>query len=115
MILRASWKAEYTKELENANKARCEGYEGKARVCARRAAGIVIGEYLHRRGVAELNHSTYELLALFNSLPDVDEQCKAVSSHFLIKVNQQHDLPLQADLIEDAAWLENYLLHKGID
>ena len=37
-------------EFERAASARRKGNEGQARVCARRAAGIAIREYLIRRG-----------------------------------------------------------------
>ena len=39
-------KIKYDQEINRAEKARQDGNEGMARVCARRAAGIVVGEYL---------------------------------------------------------------------
>ena len=81
-----------------------------ARVCARRAAGIVIGEYLIRRGYKRLTTSAYDRLKLFISLPDVDEQSKVITSHFLIKVSLNRSLPDQIDLIREAGWLKNTLL-----
>ena len=38
-------------ELEMARSSRCSGNEGRARVCARRAAGHVVGEYLTRNDI----------------------------------------------------------------
>jgi hypothetical protein len=38
------------KEFELAERARANGNEGRARVCARRAAGIAAREYLTRKG-----------------------------------------------------------------
>ncbi len=82
-----------------------------ARVCARRAVGIIIGEYLIRRGYSNLTHSAYERISIFNSLPDINQQCKEIASHFLLKVNADHKLPLYADLISEAMWLEKSLLN----
>ena len=83
-----------------------------ARVCARRAAGIVVGEYLHRRGITGLSSSIYHLLAIFNDLPEVDDAIKRVGKHFLMNVNHEHNLPVNTDLIQDAAWLKNVLLAR---
>ena len=81
-----------------------------ARVCARRAAGIVIGEYLLRRGYKRLTISAYDRLKLLISLPEVDEQSKVITSHFLLKVTHDRSLPDQIDLISEAGWLKNTLL-----
>ncbi len=81
-----------------------------ARVCARRAAGIVIGEYLTRRGYSGLNNSTYDRLNLFSQLADVDESYKEISRHLLMKVNQEHNLPVETDLIYEVTLLMDYLL-----
>lgn len=104
------WQHKVQDELEQARLARQKGNEGMARVCARRAAGIIIGEYLHRRGLSDPGPSAYDRLAALQSLPDVDEHCKTVSNHFLIRVNSDHKLPLDVDLISEAEWLAHELL-----
>jgi hypothetical protein len=108
----ASWKIEYQQEIERAVKARSIGNEGMARVCARRAAGIIIGEYLIRRGYTNLTHRAYDRISLFTHLPDVNQSYKDVAGHFLLKVNPDHKLPLDADLVSEAMWLENTLLDE---
>jgi len=96
--------------MKLAVKARDSGNEGMARVCARRAAGIVIGEYLTRHGYPNTTNNAYARLSFFISLPGVDQDCKGIASHFLVKVNPDHELPIPADLISDAKWLEKTLL-----
>ena len=81
-----------------------------ARVCARRAAGIAIGEYLSRRGYKGVNASAYDRLRLFDALPDVDDAVKAIASHFLLKVDHNRELPVDMDLISEAESLANILL-----
>jgi hypothetical protein len=105
-----SWKEGFNKEIERAIQARSEGNEGMARVCARRAAGIVVGEYLHQRGVVGFTNSAYDRITLFNTLPNVSDKCKEVCRHFLMKVNQDHHLPGNADLVQDVYWLKEQLL-----
>jgi hypothetical protein len=115
MKLKALWKVEYKKEVEHALAARLKGNEGMARVCSRRAAGIVIGEYLHRLGYSDSTHSAYERLSFFNNLPDIDPKYKDIINHFLLQVSMDHKLPLEADLISDVVWLEKTLLSESND
>ena len=81
-----------------------------ARVCARRAIGIVIGEYLTRRGLPNPDHSVYERLQKFNRLADVDGYYKNIASHFLLKVDLGGNLPSGIDLISEASILKQGLL-----
>jgi hypothetical protein len=110
-----SWKVEYHKEIEHAVQARSIGNEGMARVCARRAAGIIIGEYLARKGYTNLTHSAYDRISKFCDLPDVNQYCKEIAGHFLLKVNPDHELPLNADLIDEAIGLEKTLLDNPVN
>ncbi len=104
------WKVEYKNEIERALLARSDGNEGMARVCARRAAGIIIGEYLNQLGYSSMSNSAYDRLSLFITLPNVDKKHKEVARHFLIKVNLNHNLPVKADLISDVIWLKENLI-----
>ncbi len=112
MEVNPGWKETYDKELRRAVQARQEGNEGMSRVCARRAAGVIIGEYLQRRGFTGLTKSTYDRIRAILALPDVDESIKQVSYHFIMKVNQEHGLASGTDLIQEAAWLK-YILLEG--
>jgi hypothetical protein len=47
----------------------------------------------------------------FNDLPDLDQKFKEIANHFLLKVNPDHKLPMDADLISEAMWLEKTLLN----
>ena len=109
MNSKARWSFEYKQEIERAFSARADGNEGMARVCARRAAGIIIGEYLKQLGYSGMSYSAYDYLSTFIKLPNVDKKYKDVARHFLIKVNLDHNFPLNTDLINDVIWLKEYL------
>ena len=115
MTSEATWKVEYQKEIEHAISARKAGNEGMARVCARRAAGIIIGEYLCRQGYTNLSHSSFERISIFVSLPGMDDYNRDIANHFLLKVNADRNLPIDADLINDTQWLVKNLLLESID
>ena len=102
----------YQTELKMARTARLAGNEGKARVLARRAAGIVVGEYLKQNGYPLSDPSAYALLKYFHSLPEVPEEIRQVAEHFLLRVDKDQNLPVPVDLIAEAAWLENTLLSR---
>jgi hypothetical protein len=105
-----NWQLEYQKEIGTAISARENGNEGMARVCARRATGIIIGEYLYRRGYTTINSSVRDRITIFNKLPNMDYQTKEIVSHFLLKVDTESKLPAEVDLIADAEWLFKNLL-----
>jgi hypothetical protein len=97
-------------ELTHAEEARAKGNEGMARVCSRRAAGIAIGIYLTHIGFSGFGPSAYERLNILKSLPDISPQAIETVDHLLLRVNEDHKLPIEIDLIEDARWLTVYLL-----
>jgi hypothetical protein len=109
------WKREYDNEIEHAISARKDRNEGMARVCARRAAGIIISEYLIRRGYTNLKNSTVDRMSIFITLPDVDKHYQDIANHFLLRVNTDHNLPVDVDLISDAQWLVKNLLLESTD
>lgn len=89
-------------ELEQAEQARARGNEGQARVCARRAAGIAIREYLTRRGVRPPSVSAYDLLNFLKGDPHLSEDLKGMADHLTLRVNEEFQLPVEADLIAEA-------------
>jgi hypothetical protein len=104
------WQFRFEDELHQAELARAAGNEGRARVCARRAAGIVVGEYLHRRGLPSPGPSAYDRLMLISSLPDLSPALREIAQHFLVRVTTDYTLPIQADLIIEAHQLAEGLL-----
>ncbi len=105
-----SWKARINSELRQAEAARASGNEGKARVCARRAAGLAVEEYLRRQGVMLDPGSAYAYLRYLAELPDIPPGMRLVAEHFLERVTADHNLPTNADLIAEARWLISKLL-----
>ncbi len=103
------WRRNYRFELERAQAAREIGNEGMARVCARRAAGIVAGEYLQQINQRRPSHSAYENLNSLLSLPNLPPDIPKVVEHFVQKVDESHNLPVEADLIEETRWLASQL------
>ncbi len=104
------WQTLFDHELQKAISARAEGNEGMARVCARRAAGIVIGEYLARQRISFTKPSAYDRLRFLLTLPGLSPGVKEVIHHFLLRINPERSLPVQVDLIAEVSWLKDALI-----
>lgn len=104
------WKTQFETEIEQAESARQTGNEGMARVCARRAAGIVAGQYLIIRGLPVPGPSAVDRLNSVAVLPDTTPEIRETIRHLLIRVTPEHRLPIEADLIADARLLKDHLL-----
>jgi hypothetical protein len=109
-----NWKTQAQLELNLAESAREDGNEGKARVCARRAAGHIAGEYLLRHGVTVHSTSAYICLQQLEKIPDLGLRTREIIHYFLVHVNQDHKLPVDIDLIAEARWLAQALLQEAL-
>ena len=106
------WQTEIDKEFEKAGQARARGNEGQARVCARRAAGIAVREYLTRRGVRPPSTSAYDLLNLLKEDPLIPADLKLIADHLTVRVTEEFNLPIDADLIAESRILCDRLLNN---
>ena len=108
------WQAQIESEFEKAEQARARGNEGQARVCARRAAGIAIREYLTHRGIRPPSVSAYDLLNFLKEDPDLSPDLKRIADHLTLRVTEEFKLPVNADLVAEArTFCENLLQGKA--
>jgi hypothetical protein len=89
-------------ELEKAERARLAGNEGRARVCARRAAGSAARDFLIRHGVRLRNSSAYAALQALVEFPALAPDLQIAALHLTTRLTETFTLPLDADLISDA-------------
>jgi hypothetical protein len=105
-------KTQLRNEFEKAQQARINKNEGQARVCARRAAGIAIRDYLTRNGTKVPSMSGYDLLNLLKEDVLVPPHLKLVVDHLTMRVTEEFELPVEADLIAEARILCDWLLNQ---
>ncbi|GJQ35754.1 MAG: hypothetical protein HS100_00375 [Anaerolineales bacterium] len=101
---------EIKREFEQAEKARVNGNEGQARVCARRAAGIAIRDYLVRKGIRPPSRSAHDLLNLIKEQAPLPPDLKLVADHLTLRVTEEFKLPIEADLIAESKLLCDWLM-----
>jgi hypothetical protein len=107
------WQAEINTEFEKAEQARARGNEGRARVCARRAAGIAAREYLARQGVRPPSVSAYDLLNLLKEDARLSANLQQIADHLTLRVTEEFKLPINADLIQEARTFCEELLKQN--
>jgi hypothetical protein len=101
-------------ELIQAEEARQARNEGRARVCARRAAGHIIEEYLYRKKIQFPNKSAYARIKYLADQPDITPKSREVLKHLTIRATPDHTLPIEADLIADVRVLALELLGEKL-
>ncbi len=105
-------KSQLQKEFEKAQQARINKNEGQARVCARRAAGIAIREYLTRKGTLVPSMSAYDLLNLLKEDALLSPDLQLIVDHLTVRVTEEFKLPVEADLIAESRVLCDWLLYS---
>lgn len=106
------WQKQIEAEFERAEQARASNKEGQARVCARRAAGIAIREYLVRKGIHPSSTSAYDLLNLIKDDPLLSLDLRLIAEHLTLHVTEEFKLPVDADLVAEAHTLCDELLKQ---
>jgi len=106
------WKSQIEQEFKRAEQARSNNNEGQARVCARRAAGIAIREYLARKGIHPPSTSSYDLLNLIKDDSHLSLDLRLIAEHLTLRVTEEFKLPVDADLVAEARTLCDVLLKQ---
>jgi len=110
MTERKNWKTRFDREMDAAERARQEGHEGRARVGARRAAGIVVQEFLERQGIPTPQMTAFDRIKLLAKQAGLSPQVQQVLTHLMLRVAEDYTLPSDVDLLADARRLATLLL-----
>ncbi len=105
------------RELEMALTSRQQGNEGRARVCARRAAGAAAKEFLIFKGAGSSLLNAWDALNLL-AQQDLPEELQRSLRVLIMRVDENFTLPVETDVIQEAQKLCNTLetlLEQGGD
>jgi|YelNatPaOPRAMG01_1025707.scaffolds.fasta_scaffold02319_16 hypothetical protein len=106
---RDNWNRLFNAEIERALAARSSGKEGMARVCARRAANILIQQYFNLRNVPSTKNAMKNLIFLQQYLNPA-HPAQSLISNLIQRVDVTFNLPNDVDLIQDVLKLKELLL-----
>jgi len=98
----AAWRERIDAELAKATRARADGREGLARVCARRAAGWALRTYYVERMGQPAPASALDLLRWFHADPSASPELRHAAERLTVRVTEQHRLPHPEDPLTDA-------------
>jgi hypothetical protein len=101
-MFRAETKLKIEEELLRGENARAQGFEGRARVCARRAAGAAAREFYFSRGAPVEITSAYDLLRQVEADASIGDQAQRAAGRLLERVETDFTLPPDVDLLKDA-------------
>lgn len=102
-------KLQIQEELLLAKQSRLEGNEGRARVCARRAAGAAVKEYFELRGIAHQEENAIQALLVLRQSGDLPHRVLKALDWLVQRVNEEHNLPPDVDLIHEAGIVIQYV------
>ena len=108
-MLTESVRLQIETELSRGETARTNKNEGMARVCARRAAGILIRDYLAKKHISPPSSMAYDLFKFLRDSPEISTEIQQVLDHLLARVDSEHNLPDGIDLIKETRWLVQLL------
>jgi hypothetical protein len=98
-------------ELTRGWEAHEQGLEGRARVHARRAAGIAARIFLHNRG-SDFTRNAYDALRQIVASPAVSARARQAAQALTLRVDETFQLPVHLNLLEEAQYLIDELLPK---
>jgi len=101
------------RELEDANRARVDGNEGRARVCARRAAGWAVSVTRSLAEEREIESNAYDMLQWLAEQADTPEAVRSAATRLTARVSHDHTLPFPEDPLEDAGMIVEALIGRG--
>jgi hypothetical protein len=96
-------------ELNQAEAARHAGKEGRARVCARRAAGWAVVVYRRRLGEEIEDENVLRNLAWLQN-ENTDDTIKQAANRLMTRVKPDHHLPHAEDPLDDASLIVAHFL-----
>ncbi|MGD8812892.1 MAG: hypothetical protein PVI78_00295 [Anaerolineales bacterium] len=89
-------------EMAFARRARADGNEGRARVCARRAAGWALSVYYERRTGTKASSSALSLLHWLQNEEALSEEIRKAAQRLTTRVTANFKLPFEDDPLADA-------------
>ena len=89
-------------ELAQGRAAQAAGIPGRARVCARRAAGLALKAWFQARDGGQWGGDAMRQLKRVQAEPAAPEAVRAAAERLTTKVDHDHALPFDNDPLVDA-------------
>lgn len=104
-----TWQDIVEHEMLSAREAQQANHDGRSRVSARRAAGYAVKEYFRLCDPSESTDNIYHLLHRFSEYPGLPDDILTIARHLCQRVDENHSLPGEINLISETELLISYL------
>ncbi len=104
-----SWREQVEQELAKAAKGLREGNDGLARVCARRAVGLGVQNWVERSGAKTWPSDAMNILRKVQGEETFPPGIREAAQRLLTAVTQQDQTPMSSDPIGDARLILSHL------
>lgn len=101
-------------ELTDGRDSREREKEGRARVCARRAAGLALGIYYEKSIGKSPPKSAYKLLQWFSEREEISQDLRDSANRLTVRVTPAFRLPHDEDPLEDAQIIIDAILGGSV-
>ena len=95
--------------MEAGRRAQAAGHAGRARVCARRAAGLGIKAWYQRHGAEAWTGDAMKQLQGLQAEPGAPAEVRAAAQRLTTRVDFDHQLPFDDDPLADAEIILSYV------
>ena len=110
-----NWRQKFIEEVARAEEAQREGNAGRARTAARRAANVVLQEYIRRIDPAQKRGTIQENGLRLLHTPHLHPEVYLILRHMLMRVGRDYAWPQDIDLVAEARRLSVLLLEEEIN
>lgn len=107
-----NWQIQAEKEIRVGRDALQSGLHGRARVCARRAAGIAARAYLQTTNRSFAPGNNFSLLNVLSQDEHLPATIQKSAFNLCLRVNEQYELPAELDLLEEALNIIEYVSNR---
>jgi hypothetical protein len=105
-------KAQIRHEMEHAAASRMGGNEGRARVCARRAAGWAVNHLRQSNNDAAKPGNAYEALRWLQDQTMIEESVRRAAQRLTTRLTPEHKMPYSEDPLQDAEWVIKHIFNE---
>jgi hypothetical protein len=100
---------QYIKEMQMAKTSLQEGYSGRSRVCARRAAIILLRAWMDSTQISYPNVDGYRLIQFALENAELPQNTTQILNHLVQRVDGSYNLPADINLLDDVNSLLEHL------
>jgi hypothetical protein len=99
--LNSRQRTEFLQEMQKAKESQDAGYEGRMRVCIRRAAGVLLQVWMDANSIQSPHRDIYRTIEYLLPMVKQDAELETILYHLVTRVNEDYSSPKDIDFFHD--------------